>query len=184
MLMGAAGVGKTCIIKRWIERRYFGEYIPTKFQKETTEVQVKGKNCKVEILDTAGLSAYWSLRDSFVRTVDGIMLVFSLNDVESFEYLTTLHEQVSRGMREDSTIIIIGNKEDLPEDVRSVNYHLAQETANKLGAEYRETSAMTGFQIDDAFLRLIELCMDKRIAVNDVPTKKTKKGVMAQCKQQ
>ena len=53
-----------------------------------------------------------------------------------------------------------------------------------LRAEYRETSAMTGFQIDDAFLRLIELCMDKRIAVNDVPTKKTKKGVMAQCKQQ
>lgn len=47
--------------------QFSDEYIPTKTNTEQKEVEVRGQQCKVEILDTAGLSQFWGMRDEMIR---------------------------------------------------------------------------------------------------------------------
>ena len=47
--------------------QFSDEYIPTKYSKDHKEIEVRGRLCKVEILDTAGLSQYWGMRDNMIR---------------------------------------------------------------------------------------------------------------------
>nr|QVD38874.1 Ras-related protein [Mytilus coruscus] len=43
------------------------------------------QQCILDILDTAGQEEYSALRDQYIRTGDGFMIVYSINDVQSFQ---------------------------------------------------------------------------------------------------
>ncbi|KAL5263534.1 hypothetical protein ACHWQZ_G008785 [Mnemiopsis leidyi] len=180
ILIGAASVGKTCIIKKWTINEFSDEYIPTKYSTDHKEIEVRSRKCKVEILDTAGLSQYWGMRDNMIRQADGIMIVFSITDEGSFEMLKELHQQVERNISESSCVLLVGNKHDLSE-TRKVTYDSAWSFSEHLGLDYIETSARVGHNIVEAFVHLIEAIMDKRLQ-NAPPqrtqTKNTKCRVM------
>lgn len=170
ILIGAASVGKTCIIKKWTLNEFSDEYIPTKYSKDHKEIEVRGRLCKVEILDTAGLSQYWGMRDNMIRQADGIMIVFSITDEGSFEMLKELHQQVERNISESSCVLLVGNKHDLSE-TRKVTFDSACSFSESLGLKYIETSARVGHNIVEAFVSLIGAIMDKRL--QKVPPQRT-----------
>lgn len=162
ILIGAASVGKTCIIKKWTSDEFSDEYIPTKYSTDHKEIDVKGRCCKVEILDTAGLSQYWGMRDGIIRSADGIMVVFSITDEGSFEMLQDLHQQVDRNLKDTACVLLVGNKWDLSE-TRRITYDTACSFSESHGLQYIETSARVGHNIVEAFVKLIEAIMDKRL---------------------
>lgn len=51
---------------------------------------------QVEILDTAGQDAYTPLRETFMHTGDGFLLVYSIVDDQTLEELREIREQILR----------------------------------------------------------------------------------------
>lgn len=53
-VLGAAGVGKSAMIVRFITGRFLHHYDPTLEDEYSIETEVEGQRCSVSILDTAG----------------------------------------------------------------------------------------------------------------------------------
>jgi GTPase SAR1 family protein len=48
------------------------------------------------VLDTAGQDAYTALRETFMHTGDGFLLVYSVGDDQTFEELKSIRDQILR----------------------------------------------------------------------------------------
>ena len=60
------------------------------------QVVIDGETCLLDILDTAGQEEYSVMRDQYMRTGEGFLLVFAVNNAKSFEDISTYREQIKR----------------------------------------------------------------------------------------
>ena len=87
---------------------------------------------------------------------EGFLLVFAINDKESFTLLKGKHDRVLKGKHGvKCPILLVGNKQDL-ENERQVTYAEAKAQADSWGLEYMETSAKTNFNCKEAFEKLAQ----------------------------
>jgi GTPase SAR1 family protein len=83
------------------------------------------------------------MRDLYMKTGQGFLLVFSIASKTSFEELETLRDDIIRIKDdEDIPIVIVGNKADL-EDQRAVDRAKAFSLSQRWNAPYYEASART-----------------------------------------
>ena len=94
--------------------------------------------------------------DMWISFGEGFLLVFAINDAESFELLKGKHERVLKGKHGTKCpIVLVGNKQDL-ENERKVTHAEAKQLADSWGVEYIETSAKTNFNCKEAFEKLAQ----------------------------
>ena len=108
------------------------------------EVDVKlksGENYTIKLLDTAGEEDYQNMFDSWINQSKGFILVFAINDLESFNYLATVTTRLKKHEVLDFPIVVIGNKSDL-ENKRQVPTQQAKQFALSINAKYFETTAL------------------------------------------
>ena len=68
----------------------------------------------LDVLDTAGQEEYSAMREQYMRTGEGFLLVYSISSRTSFEEILTFQQQILRVKDKDYfPIIIVGNKCDL-----------------------------------------------------------------------
>lgn len=96
------------------------------------------------------------MRELYMRSGQGFLLVFSITSPNSLAELTTLHTQLTRIKSDPAVpVVLVGNKSDL-EDQRAVSrnraFALSQSWGNK---PYYETSARRRTNVDEVF---IDLC--------------------------
>lgn len=73
------------------------------------------------MLDTAGQEEYSAMREQYMRTGEGFLLVYSIQSRQSFEEILTFQQQILRVKDKDYfPIIVVGNKCDL-ENEREVS---------------------------------------------------------------
>lgn len=66
------------------------------------------------MLDTAGQEEYSAMREQYMRTGEGFLLVYSITSRQSFEEIQVFQQQILRVKDKDYfPIIIVGNKCDL-----------------------------------------------------------------------
>ena len=156
IVMGVGGVGKSAITNRFVRGRWIAKYDPTIEETYQKPVEVEGQVLQVEILDTAGQDAYSSLRETFMDTGDGFMLVYSITDDQTLEDLTDIREQISRVHGDPNVpIILVGNKIDMANESRAVTEMEGQQLASSWGAQFVEVSAKTDTNVSSAFERLL-----------------------------
>ena len=89
VLLGESGVGKTCIIARFINNTFEENLISTTGAsyagKTMTFDEYEGKSIKFEIWDTAGQEKYRSLTNIFYKDAGAAILVYDITRKESFE---------------------------------------------------------------------------------------------------
>ena len=89
VLLGESGVGKTCIIARFINNTFEENLISTTGAsyagKTMTFDEFGGKSIKFEIWDTAGQEKYRSLTKIFYKDAGAAILVYDITRKESFE---------------------------------------------------------------------------------------------------
>ena len=89
VLLGESGVGKTCIIARFINNTFEENLISTTGAsyagKTMTFDEYGGKSIKFEIWDTAGQEKYRSLTKIFYKDAGAAILVYDITRKESFE---------------------------------------------------------------------------------------------------
>ena len=97
IVMGQGGVGKSCLTQRFIVDRFVGDaYSPTVEDKYTKHLEVNGQAVFAEILDTAGRDQYSDLRPHFLPHGDAFVLVYAINDNETFEKIDEFYDQIFR----------------------------------------------------------------------------------------
>ena len=57
---------------------------------------IDGETCSLDILDTAGQEEYSAMKDQYMRTGDGFMCVFAVDNMKSFEDIELYRQQIGR----------------------------------------------------------------------------------------
>ncbi|KAL2260081.1 hypothetical protein VTK26DRAFT_6034 [Humicola hyalothermophila] len=143
VVLGAGGVGKSCLTAQFVYNAWIESYDPTIEDSYRTQVAVDGRQIVLEILDTAGTEQFVAMRDLYMKTGQGFLLVFSIASKTSFEELESLRDDIIRIKDdEDIPIVIVGNKADL-EDQRAVDRVKAVNLSQRWNVPYYEASART-----------------------------------------
>ena len=154
LTIGDGGVGKTSILRRYVENKFLKHHLSTigiDFLSKT--LKIKDKEIKLKIWDTAGQERYRQITSHIYKDADGIILVFDVTSEESFNQITDWMEQIKNNVsKEEVNLILIGNKCDLAD--RMVEKERGEKMAEKLKIKYFETSALTGQGINEAFEEL------------------------------
>ena len=157
VLIGNAGVGKTCISQRYISNSYTSQEGSTVgasyFQKK---LELNGKAIKLDIWDTAGQEKYRSMGRMFYKDAYIVLLIYDITDKQSFKDLKNIWiEELKRSGEKHTVLAIIGNKSDkyLEEQVDEDD---ARKYADEIGAVFGLVSAKTGDCINALFQNVIE----------------------------
>ena len=161
-VLGKGVVGKSSLTYRFINYDVSTEHDATIEDRYKSNLNIEGTNYEVEILDTAGEEDYQNMMDMWISFGEGFLLVFAINDKESFNLIKSKRDRILRGKHGVKyPTLLVGNKQDL-ENERQVNYSEAKEMADKWGIEYIETSAKTNFNCKEAFEMLAQKIVQKK----------------------
>eukprot|EP00930_Biecheleria_cincta_P026751 TRINITY_DN18814_c0_g1_i1.p1 TRINITY_DN18814_c0_g1~~TRINITY_DN18814_c0_g1_i1.p1 ORF type:complete len:216 (+),score=42.44 TRINITY_DN18814_c0_g1_i1:57-704(+) len=151
IIVGDAGVGKSCLLLQFTDRRFRAEHdmtIGVEFGHRVVEID--DQKIKLQIWDTAGQEAFRSITRAYYRGATGALLVYDISRRGSFDHLAQWLMDARQNAQPNMVIILIGNKSDL--DRREVSYEEGAWFARQNGLFFLETSAKTGDNVESAFL--------------------------------
>ncbi|EQL31764.1 Ras-like protein Rap-1A, variant 2 [Blastomyces dermatitidis ATCC 26199] len=164
VVLGAGGVGKSCLTAQFVQNVWIESYDPTIEDSYRKLIEVDGRQCVLEILDTAGTEQFTAMRELYMKQGQGFLLVFSITSTSSLSELAELREQIIRIKDDENVpIVIVGNKSDLEEDravSRSRAFALSQQWGN---SPYYETSARRRANVNEVFIDLCRQIIRKDI---------------------
>ena len=164
--ISAGGVGKSALTIQLIQNHFVDEYDPTIEDSYRKQVVIDGETCLLDILDTAGQEEYSAMRDQYMRTGEGFLLVFAVDNAKSFEDISQFREEIKYFKDgEDVPMVLVGNKCDLP--TRNMDMAQAKDVAKSYSIPFIETSAKTRMGVDDAFYTLVRE-IRKDVSKNDM----------------
>ena len=156
-------LGKSALTVRFIQGNFLEKYDPTIEDSYRKLVEVDGSACMLDIMDTAGQEEYSALRDQYMKTGQGFLLVYSVTTIPSFEAVTRLRTQVLR-IKEDQPdipIVLVGNKIDMDGE-RAVQTDQGKKLCETWGGQEKNTafveaSAKSNVNVTDCFVELVRL---------------------------
>jgi len=156
VLVGTGGVGKSCLTIQYISNKFVEDYDPTLEDSYRKQVDIDSEPAILDIFDTAGQEDFAAVRDSYMRTGDGFLCVYSVTLQASFDEAINLHEHILRVKDQDEVpFVLVGNKCDL-EDAREIKWDKGQSLANDLGCPFFEASAKTRYNVEECFTALVK----------------------------
>ncbi|KAL8887226.1 MAG: hypothetical protein Q9192_006359 [Flavoplaca navasiana] len=123
----------------------------------------------VHSLDTAGTEQFTAMRELYMKSGQGFLLVFSITSLSSLTELHELRDQIVR-IKDDPQVplVIVGNKSDL-HDERVVSEARAFAVCQSWGnVHYYETSARRRANVDEAFVDLCRQIIRKDAATSTI----------------
>ncbi|KAJ6631040.1 small GTPase superfamily [Mycena sp. CBHHK59/15] len=115
VVVGGGGVGKSALTFQFILEHFVDEYpsdhiIEDSFPKQCV---IDDEVALLDVLDT-GQVEYGAMREQYMRTGEGFLLVYSITSRDSFDEISTYHQQILRVKDQDAfPVIIVANKCDL-----------------------------------------------------------------------
>ncbi|CAH3042185.1 ras-related protein Rab-22A-like [Pocillopora verrucosa] len=153
-LLGDAGVGKSCLVHRFVSDAFNAASMPTIGAAFMTKMLLVGEQAfKFNIWDTAGQERFKSLAPLYYRDAAAAILVYDITSDSSFHALKSWIKELKRYGPPDILIAIAGNKCDKA-DQREVLEEEAEEFANSEEAIFVETSARTNKNVHWLFEEL------------------------------
>eukprot|EP01126_Amoeba_proteus_P007418 TRINITY_DN1266_c0_g2_i8.p1 TRINITY_DN1266_c0_g2~~TRINITY_DN1266_c0_g2_i8.p1 ORF type:complete len:135 (+),score=27.65 TRINITY_DN1266_c0_g2_i8:69-473(+) len=108
VLLGSSGVGKTCLVVRYVQGTYtpdqqatVGASFWTKRLHFTEKQQQQQQTVNMQIWDTAGQERYKSITPMYYRGAQAAILVFDVTSLESFESAKTWIDELFRSTKEE-----------------------------------------------------------------------------------
>ena len=145
IFIGDSSVGKSCLTTKAVKNEFEDYYQATVgFEFMTFNLKLNDKIIKFQIWDTCGQEIYKSLISNFYRNSSLAVLVYSIDNKESFNHIENWLNDLKSQANEDVRIFLVGNKADLEEERK-----VTKEEGEKYKLDYNldlfmETSAKTG----------------------------------------
>lgn len=186
--VGDAGVGKTSLSIRYVKEKY------VKIEDSTIGAAFLTKKIKtnkdtvhsVQIWDTAGQERFYSLVPMYLREANAVLFMFDMCDLKTLDNIfETWMPIVNRVVDSNNCIFyIVGNKYDLvPKSLnlkKIVKENLEKNGMDNSNIRYYETSALSGYNVDQLFENLIDDIItlkqhevDKKIEVVELSSNST-----------
>ncbi|CAD8089447.1 unnamed protein product [Paramecium sonneborni] len=162
VLLGDSGVGKSSLLYRFVENDFFEKGQPTlgaAFQSKT--ILIDGKALKFQIWDTAGQEKYKAILPLYYRDAKVALLVYDVNDQQSFEGVKEWFKQLQEQGPLDQIRAIIGNKCDLEQKVED---DLGKELGRQWNAIFFKTSCKDNLGVQETFLQIGERVFKEQLA--------------------
>jgi Ras-related protein Rab-4B len=176
LIIGRAGVGKSCILHQFIESKFKEDpthTIGVEFGSKL--VNVNNKTVKLQIWDTAGQERFRSVTRSYYRGAAGALLVYDIANRESFNSLTNWLADARSLASPSIVIILVANKKDL-DDKREVSYQEGLQFAKENDLIFVECSAANGENVDESFLKCSRAILQS-IEIGDINPDRLGSGI-------
>ncbi|XP_058236061.1 RASD family member 3 [Hemibagrus wyckioides] len=157
VFLGAAGVGKTALIARFLHDRFEPRHARTVEELHALECDLDGDaQLRLEMLDTSGSYAFPAMRALRIRTGDAFALVYSARDRGSLEEARRLRDEILeiKGDAFDA-ITVVESKSDLANRSRAENARAMRAVELEWRAGFVSASALTGENVAAVFRELL-----------------------------
>ncbi|CAF1120705.1 unnamed protein product [Rotaria sordida] len=169
LFIGDSGVGKSSLLLRFVKNTFNESFVSTigvDFGCRT--IQLHGKRVKLSIWDTAGHERFRTITNCYYRGAQGIILVFDVTDIKSFENIKIWLEGIDHHVSDNVKKLLVGNKCDLTSK-RAIDYAVAQEFAKSLNLSYIETSSKNSTNVEQTFNNLVSEILSRTVKVLSIP---------------
>jgi len=150
-MLGAYAVGKTSLVRRYVEDTFSDRYqttIGVKIAKK--RMRASGEDITLLLWDLHGDDEFQAVQASYLRGASGYFLVADGTRSETLERAIHLHG-LARGALGDVPFLLLVNKADLTAD-----WELADDLEERLPEwTVRRTSAKGGEGVEEAFQELV-----------------------------
>ena len=154
VLLGEAGVGKTCLIKQFTENKFDNTELSSlsaQYVSKTIDYLDTKKAIKFDIWDTVGQERFRSIAKIFYKDARVILFVYDITSKKTFDALINFwYEELRNNLTENPLYAVVGNKNDLYMN-QQVDTSDAKDLAKNLGGIFQLTSAKTNEGIKNLF---------------------------------
>ena len=158
--LGSSEVGKTCIIRRYIDNEYISSTISTiGIDCKAKIFTINSIKYKIIYYDTAGQERYASISSKYIKSANGVILVYDITNKKTFSKIEEWSNILERNNKNYSAVLV-GNKMDL-ESERQVSTNEGLTLANKLNIEFFETSCLTNQNIEEMMNKISTLTINR-----------------------
>lgn len=168
ILLGESGVGKTCIIKRYLENKFNENEISSPTMSYVGKiVEINNKKIKLNIWDTIGQEKFRSISKMFLKETHIVILVYDITAKESFNQLDYWYNLYKENLGPNTILGVAANKSDLYE-VQEVSDQAGTEYAKNHEATFSLISAKENKESIDHFMnKLVKAYIEKNNVKND-----------------
>ncbi len=153
IFLGDQGVGKSCILNRFMYDTFTEEYQATiGLDFQSKNVQIDNQDIHLLLYDTAGQEKFRSLIPMYTRDANIILLVYEVTSKDSFLHLNHWLNDLTTVKKDEVIFVVVGNKTDL-EDKREVSREEGEQFAKDNDYLFAEVSAKNGKGFQDLFYK-------------------------------
>ena len=162
--VGNQETGKSCLIKRYCEGRFVKRYISTiGIDYGVKKLDILNHKVCINFFDLSGNDEYKMIRQEFYKDASGAILVFDVDNRDSYISLVHSVEEMQRygdKSRPTKGVVCANKCESKSREVKEAE---AKKWAQQRGYEYFETSASDGKNVQEAFESLFTTCVKQFI---------------------
>ncbi|XP_061840515.1 GTP-binding protein Rhes-like [Nerophis lumbriciformis] len=157
VFLGAAGVGKTALIRRFLQDTFEPKHRRTVEELHSKEYDIGGVKVTVEILDTSGSYSFPAMRKLSIQNSDAFALVYAVDDPESLEAVKSLRDEILE-IKEDkyTPMVVVGNKTDRQQERRVSGEDVLSTVEKDWNCSYLEASAKDNANVVEVFKELLQ----------------------------
>ena len=156
VIIGEPGVGKTSIISRYVNNKFYEFMISTtgaSYATKNLELDSQHK-IKFQIWDTAGQERFRSLAKIFYQNASVVMLVYDIIIRSTFEQIKEYWiKEIKENALSDIIIALVANKNDNYE-FEQVTVNEGKNLAKEINAMFKSTSAKSANGINELFINI------------------------------
>eukprot|EP01090_Pellita_catalonica_P023261 TRINITY_DN9463_c0_g1_i1.p1 TRINITY_DN9463_c0_g1~~TRINITY_DN9463_c0_g1_i1.p1 ORF type:complete len:197 (+),score=44.98 TRINITY_DN9463_c0_g1_i1:133-723(+) len=159
VVLGAGGVGKSAITVQFVQNLFLEKYDPTIEDSYRAILEHEGEVFTLEILDTAGTEQFRAMRDLYMKTGAGFLIIYSIISQATFDEVEEIKAKIDIVKDGHATpIVLVGNKRDL-EAKRVISKQAGESAAASWGetACFKEITATQRNEVADVFHSLVDL---------------------------
>jgi small GTP-binding protein len=149
VFLGDPSVGKTSIVAKHVSAAFKENYIPTLGTNISSKnYNIAGNSVSLMIWDIAGQEVFKSIIQKYFEGTNAAFIVYDVTRPETYQSIIVWYHEMMRFVPKTTPVIVVGNKTDLS---RRVDRKDGEKMAKQLNADYIETSAKTGTNVDQIF---------------------------------
>ena len=180
LLLGESGVGKTCILLKYVSDSFDESQMPTLgVDFRSKKIEAGNQSINLTILDSGGQARFRSTTRQFYKEAMLVVLIFSFTDRDSFDNLENWLDEV-KGSSQNAKFLLVGNKIDVQGNKRKVTIEEGKKFANEHEMRFVEVSAKEGTNISDRlFIPFIKKFLENQnqIGLDPLANRKSKNSM-------